>query len=166
MHVRLPLPVCAVGHHQAKLFCFALNWCETSQRPFCWGISMWFLVPYAHLCNRTMDVAGVWTIYRGKANVSDVSTLIPECKSSCVENQSGSGVKPVLLSCSGNWDAAAGMKTVGMQKLPCLENKTSHEMERNNIKNFSIPCLKEVGKDFAAELSWSCSQMVFTCSEC
>lgn len=45
------------------------------------------------------------------------------------------------------------MKTVRMKKLLCLENKTSHEMKRNNMKNFSIPYLKEVGKDFAAELN-------------
>lgn len=49
------------------------------------------------------------------------------------------------------------MKTVGMQPLPWVENKTSHDMERNKTENLSISCLQEVGKDFAGELSLSCS---------
>lgn len=43
-------------------------------------------------------------------------------QSSCVENPS---------LCYWDGDAAVGMKTVGMQKLPWVENKTSHGMERN-----------------------------------
>lgn len=161
-----PPPVCVMCHHQAKLLFFAVNWCDTSRFPSA-GEFKYGLVSLMHPWNIAVDVAEVWTIYRvwglGKASVSGVSTLICECESNCVENQTGSSIELVLLYqvwkrlCYWDIDAAVGMKTVEMQKLPCVEKKTSHEVERNKMKNLSIPCLKEVGKDFGGELSLICS---------
>lgn len=119
-----------------------------------------------HLWNTAMDVAEVWTVYRclrlGQSQCFWSVYFDSWVQKQCVENRTGSGIKLVLLYwvwkslCYWDIDAAVEMKRVEMQKLPCLENKTSHEMERNKMKNWSIPCLKEVGKDFAGELSLSC----------
>jgi len=117
------------------------------------GISLWIL-------KKLEAFADMWGL--GKVIVSGVSALIQECESSCVENWTGSNIKLVFLYrvwkslCYWEIDAAVWISAVFILKLPCLENKTSHEMEGNKM-NLSVPCLKEMGKDFAGELTLSCS---------
>lgn len=136
-----------------------VNWCETigflllgNVNPVLCphGIQQWTLLGFE-------PCTEFWGL--GKARVSGASAWIHKCKAVVWKTQLKATSNPYCFRslCYWDGDAAIEMKTVGMQKLPWVENKTSHDMERNKTKNLSISCLQEVGKDFAGELNLSCS---------
>lgn len=97
----------------------------------CWGLNH---LQMCEACTKPVFLGCLLWFMSAKAIVLKTELEVVSNSYCCTESEKASAC---------DIDAAVGMKIVEMQKLPCLENKTSHEMERNKMKNLSIPCLKE-----------------------